>query len=264
MRNKMSCPVVFSLVACLICLLGCPNPISIAQFGLMSQAQIRNSFDQGIASQPYLVYSETTLEKIQQVCSVTPGIRISIEDTYRSAYGKELGKVLPGGDTGQAFRNLKDATFYLQQILKDQGRSDYEAYVMTSIDTARRKGYVLFAVVKRPPGVIPVFDKFDRKLKKQYGPTDKEYYRPYPSDSQGKALDTVVDWAGLPEDCFSSQPAQAVLLTLAANQILAGTSRQDYWESEKKWIKGGFEKVIKQQDEKTCIACGFEEGFFEG
>jgi hypothetical protein len=33
--------------------------------------------------------------------------------------------------------------------------------------------------------------------------------------------------------------------------------------AEKRWAKGDFKKVMKEQDEKTCIACGFSEGFFK-
>jgi hypothetical protein len=256
--------LLYCLIPSLFLLTGCPNPASLAQFGMMTGDQIASGFSRGLAAQPYLIYSDTSLEEINEVCEVNPGIRVSIEDTYKSAYGKDFKEVLPSGETGQAFKNMKEATIYLQKILKDHGRSDYEDYLLTSIDTERRKGYVLFAVVQRIERSISVRDAKKPQSEKQMNPTDKEFYLPYQLDSEGKPLDVVVDWAGLPNDCYSSQQSQSILLTLSANQILNEKIRKDYWQAQQQWLNGDFAKVMKEQDEQTCIFCGFEEGFFKG
>ena len=263
-RNDMkTIPIAVSCLCLgLLLLSGCPNPASLAQFGIMTGGQIASGFDQGIAAQPYLVYSETSLEEINEVCRVDPGIRISLEDTYKSAYGKNLEDVLPSGDTGQAFRNMKEATLYLQKILKDYGREDYEDYLLTSIDSARDKGYVLFAVVKRQKRSISVNVVGGTQSKRQLGAGDKEFYLPYQKDADGKTLDRIIDWAGLPNDCYSTQQSQAILLTLTANQVLKDRTREDYWKAQEQWLKGKFAKVIRDQDEQMCVICGFEEGFF--
>ena len=255
----MSC-----LCLCFLLLSGCPNPLSVAQFGLMTGGQVASIFDRGMAAQPYLVYSESSLEQINEFCKVDPGIRVSVEDTYRSAYGRDLEDALPSGDTGQKFRNMKEATIYLQKILKEYGRQDYEDYLLTSIDTARDKGYVLFAVVKRPERSISINVLPGTQSEKQLGPGDKEFYLPYLKDAQDKPLDKIIDWAGLPNDCYSSQPSQAILLTLTANQVLMDKTREDYWAAQEQWLKGDFVKVMKDQDGQTCTICGFEEGFFKG
>ena len=80
-RNEMkTIPIAVSCLCLgLLLLSGCPNPASLAQFGIMTGGQIASGFDQGIAAQPYLVYSETSLEEINEVCRVDPGIRISLE-----------------------------------------------------------------------------------------------------------------------------------------------------------------------------------------
>ncbi len=252
------------LIAGVLLLSGCPNPASLAQFGLMTAGQISSSFDAGMAAQPYLVYSGTSLEQINEVCKVDPGIRISLEDTYKSAYGKDLKDTLPSGDTGQSFKNMKEATLYLQKILKDYGRQDYEEYLLTSIDTVRDKGYVLFAVVKRPSRSISVSVTSGGESERQLGGDDPEFYLPYRTDATGNPLDTIVDWAGLPNDCYSTQQSQAILMTLAANQVLKDKIRQDYWTAQEQWLKGNFARVIREQDEQTCVICGFEEGFFKG
>jgi hypothetical protein len=265
-RGEMNTiPIVLpGLCLCFLFLTGCPNPASLAQFGIMTTGQITSSFDEGLASQPYLVYSGTSLEQINEVCEIDPGIRISLEDTYKSAYGRNLEETLPSGDTGQSFRNMKEATLYLQKILKDYGREDYEEYLLTSIDSVRDKGYVLFAVVKRSQRSISVEAAGGTESKKQLGAGDKEFYLPYQKDAQGESLDSIIDWAGLPNDCYSTQQSQAILLTLTANQVLKDKTRGDYWTAQEQWLKGNFAKVIKEQDEQTCVICGFEEGFFKG
>jgi len=256
--------LLYCIISGFLLLSGCLNPVSIAQFGLMSEGQVASIFDRGLAAQPYLVLSGTSLEQINEVCEVIPGIRVSIEDTYKSVYGKDLNDVLPGGDTGQAFKNMKEATTYLQKILKDHGRDDYEDYLLTTIDTERRKGYVLFAVVQRNVRSISIGDAENFQSKKQMTASDKEFYLPYQTDSAGKPLDIVVDWAGLPNQCYSTQKSQSILLTMAANQILHEKTRNDYWQAQQQWLKGDFAKVMKNQEEQTCIFCGFEEGFFKG
>ena len=252
------------LCLCFLLLSGCPNPLSVAQFGLMSEGQVSSIFERGMAAQPYLVYSESSLEQIDEFCKVDPGIRVSVEDTYRAAYGRNLEDELPSGDTGHKFRNMKEATLYLQKILKEYGRQDYEDYLLTSIDTVRDKGYVLFAVVKRDKRSISVNVAPGTESEKQLGAGDKEFYLPHKKDAQGNPLDMIIDWAGLPNDCYSSQQSQAILLTLAANQVLMDKTREDYWAAQEYWLKGDFAKVMKDQDEQTCVICGFDEGFFKG
>ncbi len=255
---------VYYLGLSLVLLAGCPNPASLVQFGLMTEGQIASGFQYGIASQPYIVYSDTSLEKINEICEISPGIRVSIEDTYKSAYGKNLEEALPSGDTGQVFRNMKEATAYLQKILKDKGLNNSEDYVVTSIDSARSQGFVLFALVKRPGPIISVADRQNAQSGRQLGMPDRDYYLPYMTDAGGNALDTVIDWAGLPNECFATQKAQAIFLTLAANQVLSGRTRSDFWKAQQQWVRGDFKGVMKQQDEETCVFCGFEEGFFKG
>jgi hypothetical protein len=52
-------------------------------------------------------------------------------------------------------------------------------------------------------------------------------------------------------------------MTIAANGILSRQIKKEFWIAENRWVKGDFKKVMKEQDEKTCIACGFSEGFFK-
>jgi len=237
-------------------------PAGIAEYAVMTPVQVEYALQQGVSGLPYLVYSKTGVQKINETCKLIP-TPVSIEDTYLSAYGKKLADVSPEGDTGQAFHNMREASQYLQKILKDKGETKPEDYIFTSINTAREKGYILFAVVKRFERSISVVDNYDKNSHKKLGPQDLDFYRPYKSEMNGNILDTIVDWAGYPNDCVSKQSSQAVLMTIAANEILSHELKKGFWDAENRWVKGDFKKVMKEQDEKTCIACGFSEGFFK-
>jgi hypothetical protein len=234
----------------------------VAKYAAITPVQVGNALKQGVQGLPYLVYSKTGVQNINETCKLIP-TPVSIEDTYLSAYGKKLADVSPEGDTGQAFQNMREASLYLQKILKDKGEARPEDYIFTSINTAREKGYILFAVVKRSERSISVVDKYDKDSHKKLGPQDLDFYQPYQSEMNGNILDTIVDWAGYPNDCISEQSSQAVLMTIAANEILGRGIKKEFWVAEKRWVKGDFKKVMKEQDEKTCIACGFSEGFFK-
>jgi hypothetical protein len=251
---------ILSSICLLTLLYACP--LNVTQFGTMTSVQATNAIKQGAAGLPYLVYSKTDLKRLDETCKLIP-TPVSLEDTYQSAYGKKLADVLPEGETGQKFNNMREATQYFQKILKDKGETKPEDYIFTSINTAQKNGYILFAVVKRPERSILVVDKYDMNLHKKLGPQDLEFYQPYLSGLDGNILDTIVDWAGYPNDCISKQSSQAVLMTITANEVLNHEIKKGFWDAEKRWVKGDFKKVMKEQDEKTCIACGFSEGFFK-
>ncbi len=257
MRDKLI--GVLSSICLLTFLYACP--MNVAQFTVMTPVQVENAIQQGASGLPYLVYSKTDLKRLDETCKLIP-TPVTIEDTYLSAYGKKLADVLPEGETGQKFNNMREASQYFQKILIYKGELKPEDYIFTSINTAQKNGYILFAVVKRSERSISVVDKYDKNLHKKLGPQDLEFYQPYQSEINGTILDTIVDWAGYPNDCISKQSSQAVLMTIAANEVLSHEFKKGYWVEEKRWVNGDFKKVMKEQDEKTCIACGFSEGFF--
>jgi hypothetical protein len=248
-----------------ICLLSLLSACAanVAGLAVMTPFQVGSAIQQGASGLPYLVYSKTNLQIINETCKINPTTTVSVEDTYLSAYGKKFSDVLPEGETGQAFHNMREGSQYLQKILKDKGEPRPEDYIFTSIETAQKKGYILFAVVKRSERSISLVDKYDKSSQKKLGPQDLEFYQPYQFDMNGNILDTIVDWAGYPNDCISKQSSQAVLMTITANEILNHEIKEGFWDAEKRWAKGDFKKVMKEQDEKTCIACGFSEGFFK-
>jgi hypothetical protein len=250
---------IFSSICLLSLFSAC---VGVGEFAVMTPVQVGSAIQQGASGLPYLVYSKTSVQRINETCKLIPTL-VTVDDTYKSAYGKNLPDVLPDGETGQEFHNMREASLYLQKILKDKGETRPEDYIFASVNTAQEKGYILFAVVKRTEQPIAVVDAYDKDAQKRLSSSDLEFYRPYKTDMNGNMLDTIVDWAGYPNDCISKQSSQAVLMTITANEILNRETKEGYWEAEKRWVKGDFKKVIKEQDEKTCIACGFKEGFFK-
>ncbi|MDX9819875.1 MAG: hypothetical protein RBT16_13255 [Desulfococcus multivorans] len=218
--------------------------------------------DVGAPALPYFAYADTTLEIIDREFR-NAGASVTIEDVYVYAYGKPFQDIPPDGDTGQRFADMAAATDYLQKILKAKGLPDAESYFLTSIDSAKRFGFTLIAAVQREGEEITVFDKFGASSKTILACDALPYYQPFRYNCDGDPLDTVYEWAAVPDDCFDKQGHQAILLALTANKLLEKTPKEDYWAAERKWIAGNYESVVIDQDYMVCQALGIEEGYVE-
>jgi len=222
--------------------------------------QIAKGITAGSASLPYYVYSNTTLEVINDEFKKA-NAKVTIEDVYKYSYEKPFKDLPPDGDTGQKFSDMATATKYLQNILKAKGVSDSGSYFMTSIDSAKAFGFTLIAAVKRTAEKIALNDKFSVTSEKILTCDDPLYYQPYRFDCNGNPIDTVYEWAAVPNDCFDKQGHQAILLTLMANKLLEKSPKTNYWEAERKWIAGDYISVVIDQDYKVCQELGIEEGY---
>lgn len=220
---------------------------------VLSPFQIAAGLLQGVAALPY--YAATSLQEINQGM-VKAQSKVSLDDTYEAAYGKRINQVDADGNTGEVFRRMKHATEFFQKVLKQYGVRDPENYILTSIDTANKEGYTLFAVVYRPTKAIRVIDKYDGKTVRNFTSDDRLFYEPFATDVNGKPLDTIIDWAGIPTDAFGTQKQQAILLTLAANSVVSDKRRSDYWESEKRWIAGEYLVAMNSQTQRVQQAMG--------
>ncbi len=215
---------------------------------VLSPIQIAAGLLEGIASLPY--YASTGLHQINKGLEDAQA-SITLDDTYESAYGKRIQDVSPDGETNERFRRMKHASGYLQKVLKSHGVDDSQNYFLTSIDTANNSGATLFAVIYRPVNAIKVKDKYDPRKLRNFTRNDRMFYEPFDTDYAGNRLDTIIDWAGIPVNSYQTQKMQAVLLTLAANAIIEGKRRSDYWETEKRWIDGEFSIIMQKQNSKT-------------
>ncbi|MDP2734665.1 MAG: hypothetical protein Q8P12_00490, partial [bacterium] len=104
----------------------------IAQL-VLSPFQIYAGLLEGIASIPY--YLSTSLQDINKGMIDTQ-VKITLDDTYESAYGKRISAVPASGDTGEVFRRMKHATEYFQKVLSQYGVPNADHYILASIDTA--------------------------------------------------------------------------------------------------------------------------------
>lgn len=220
---------------------------------ILSPIQIAAGLLEGVASLPY--YAGTALADINKGL-ISANAKVTLDDTYESAYGKRISQVDPSGDTGEVFRRMKHASEYFQKVLRHYGVPNSSNYFLASIDTANKQGYTLFAVVYRPIKNITVIDKYDGKTVRNFSSSDRLYYEPFQTDIKGNPLDTIVDYAGMPLDQYGTQKQQAILLTLAANAVASDKKRSDYWEAEKRWIDGQFEEILKSQSQKVEKSMG--------
>jgi hypothetical protein len=211
---------------------------------VLSPLQIAAGLLEGIASVPY--YLSTTVQDINKGM-IAANAKITLDDTYESAYGKRVNTVPETGDTGEVFQRMKHASEYFQKVLRRYGVPNADQYILTSIDTANSKGYTLFAVVYRPARAVKVVDKYDGQTIRNFDSGDRLFYEPFAKDVNGKPLDTIIDWAAIPREYFNTQKAQALLLTMAANSVANEKRSPDYWAIEKRWIAGEYQEITEQK-----------------
>ncbi len=251
---------IFLIAGCSTPQQGGPNAgrgLSSAMLGvvhlILSPIQIAAGLLEGVAAVPY--YAGTALADINQGL-IKAQAKVTLDDTYESAYGKRINQVAPSGDTGEVFRRMKHASGYFQKVLEHHGVKDSSNYLLTSIDTANNKGFTLFAVVYRPTNSITVIDKYDGKSVRNFTSEDRLFYEPFQTDEKGNSLDVIVDWAGIPTNQYDTQKQQAILLTLAANAVTSDRNRKDYWTAEKSWISGQYEDIMQMQSQKVEKSMG--------
>ncbi len=213
---------------------------------VLSPIQIAAGALEGVSSLPY--FAATGLHQINQQLNESQA-RVTLSDTYASAYGQNFAQVGAEGETGQRFSRMKNATEYFQKILKQAEIPDAERYLLTSIDTAKRDGYVLFAVVYRPAHSIAVIDKHDGRTRRKYDPSDRAYYEPFERTTTGQKLDTVIDYGAVPVDQIGTQKMQALMLTFAANSVVRQKRAPDYWMIERRWLNGEHRQIVQNKNQ---------------
>ena len=210
---------------------------------------------EGIAALPYFLSYE--LHELNREM-VKANAAITLDDTYESAYGRQLESVPSSGSTGVVFTHMRDATSHFRQLLRQYGVHNAERYLLTAVRTADRDGYTLYAVIYRPAESIDVVDRYDGRYARTLSREDDAYYQPYARDAQGRPLDRVVDWAGVSRETIKTQKGQAILMTLAANSILNNKHTPDYWAVEERWVAGEFRQISEQRTDQLRRRMGLE------
>lgn len=214
---------------------------------VLSPFMIAAGLLEGIASLPYFLAVGLHDLNNQMVAA---NARITLDDTYESAYGARLSQVPASGSTGVVLRRMKHATSYFQKVLRNYGVHDAERYILTSIKTANGigyQGYTLYAVIYRPRDSIQVIDKYDHASLRTYAPAERLFYEPYRMDAGGRPLDEIVDWAAVQRRDISTQKGQAILMTLAANSVLNNKRSPGYWDIERRWIAGEYRQIVARR-----------------
>lgn len=249
--KRLACLIIAGLVAAAGC--------QLVTVPMSATYTLSQGIAVGGSAQPYFVYSDVGLKKLNRQFKENDA-PVSLEETYAAAYNRDFEKSLPGGETGHIAGNMKDATQYFQKILAANGVANAEDYLLTMIETAQTSGFTLFAAVYRPTDTITVKKKLDPTIKVTVKPGETDYYMPYRHTADGRRLDTIYDWAAVPNDCFATQRQQAILMTLSANKVIEKQAAADYWAAEQKWLAGNYMAVVTHQDENVCGALGLEEG----
>ncbi len=206
---------------------------------VVSPVMILAGLFEGIATAPYFLASdlhEMNRRMVEADASVT------LDRTYQYAYDRPLAEVPKSGDTGKVFRHMSEATGHFQNVLRGYGVEDYDRYLLTAVRSADRAGYTLYAVIYRPARQVRIVDE-NRRVR-SVGPGERHYYRPVERDADGRALDVVIDWAGVPRTSIKTQKGQAILMTLAANSVLINRRSDDYWDAARRWIAGDYEAIV--------------------
>ncbi len=196
---------------------------------------------EGVSTVPYFVSAD--LHEMNRAM-VEANAQVNLERTYQYAYQEKIEDVPASGDTGKIFRHLSAATDHFQRVLKGYGVEEYTHYILTGIRTADRDGYTLYAVVYRPEIVVQVREGgATRSLK----PGDFDYYKPILRDANGRPMDVIIDWAGVPRTTIRTQKGQAILMTIAANSVLVNRRSDDYWAVEERWVAGEYKEIVAER-----------------
>ena len=197
---------------------------------------------EGIATAPYLINADLHDMNREMEKADT---NVTLDETYQYAYGRRLDTVPTSGSTGKVFRHMSEATAHFRNVLRGYGVADYDRFILTAVRTADQAGYTLYGVVYRPARQIRILDQNSRV--RLVSPGDRSYYKPYERDASGQPLDVVIDWAGVPRTTIKTQKGQAILMTLAANSVLINRRSDSYWDIEKRWIEGDYNRIVSER-----------------
>ncbi len=209
---------------------------------LLSPLQIVAGIAEGISALPY--YLSTNLHQVNNALEQAQS-RITIAETYESAYQLNFNDKNSSQSSAQRFKTMQQASTYFQRILQAKGVKNSHYYYLTSIDSANAAGYTLFAVIYRPYSKINIMDRYGKVH--TYTANNRLFYEPHYQDASGRTLDTVIDWAGLARQSIHSQKAQALLLTLASNAVIQQKRSPEYWQIEARWLQGEYPAIMQQR-----------------
>ena len=197
---------------------------------------------EGIAATPHFVDGDLRKTNAALVKAKAP---VDLERTYSYAYDANFQDVPADGDTGQVFRDLKQATHHFRKALRGYGIRNANDYLLTAVRTADNQGYTLYAVVHRPEAAIRVKPNGGRVV--TVNGNDPAFYQPYATDAKGRPLDIVLDWAAVPRTSIRTQKGQVIMMTIAVNSVRINRRSDDFWAIQESWRRGQYRQITERQ-----------------
>jgi hypothetical protein len=210
---------------------------------------------QGLAFLPYT--AGVALDDLNR--ALIKANAVSLEDSYRAAYGVSLSDPRVDHKTGQVAGSgfgfgryrpgaLADASNAFQRLLVSQGMPEAAArhYIVVADYTyTKERGVILLAVVYRHTGAEPfqVVSKHTG-ITTTFRPQNLGWRNAYERDVNGQLIDEVIDWTGIEYASLQQDKLVATLMSIAAESVKTGRRANDYWSEERRWIAGETKQVM--------------------
>lgn len=181
---------------------------------------------------------------------------VSLDDAYKATFGISISDPRVDRKTGQISGDVQrvatmtDATAAFQRLLISKGTPEATArhYVICALEA---EGKTLISLVYRRPDMQPI-----EVISKHTGtpatlhPQDVGWHEPYQSDVKGQAVDYSVDWTAVDSAILKQDKAVGILMVLAAQSVREGF-RQEYWETERRWLDGQIADVMRESSARV-------------
>lgn len=230
---------------------------------LLSPVMIAAGLAEGLAFLPFTVGTN--------VHDLDKGLRqanaVSLDESYKATFGVGIkhSDVDPkSGDIlrmeGLYGRFKPEALFEAQKafnrLLLSQGMSEDKArhYVIVgNYKWAWSRDHVIFGIAYRHPGTEQI-----RVVGKETGiPTTlrpwyhQAWHEAYQKDAEGQVVDEIIDWAAMEYSSLRGDKVVATLLVIAVEAIKAGKKSPDFWDSERRWLRGDSATILRESFDRV-------------
>ncbi len=218
---------------------------------------------QGLAFLPYV--AGLALDDINR--ALLEAHAVSLDDSYRAAYGVSLSDPRVDRKTGQVADDggfgfgryrpgaLADASNAFQRLLISQGMPESVArhYVIVADYThTRSRGVILLAVVYRHTGTEPFqVGSKNTGIVTMFRPEQLGWRSAYERDVRGQLIDEVIDWTAIDYAALQQDKLVATLMAIGAESIKSGKRSHEYSAAERRWIAGQTTQVMAESSGKV-------------
>jgi len=217
---------------------------------------------QGLAVLPYTV--GLALNDVNR--ALLKAYAVSLDDSYRAAYGvsisdprvdRETGQVKDGGFGSGRYRPgaLADASNAFQRLLVSQGMPEAVArhYVVVADYThTRSRGVILLAVVYRHSGTEPFqVSSKHTGIVTMFRPENLGWRSAYERDINGQLIDEIINWTAIDYSSLQQDKLVATLMSIGTESVKSGRRAHEYWGAEQRWIAGQTKQGMAESADKV-------------